>query len=424
MRKTYQYKLKLTAPQRQEIDRWLDMLRHQYNYLLADRYEWWKYNRSNLVIPKGEYCLRWCEIGSQKLRNNPDWHSQSASLPLLKKERPWYQEIYSQVLQDCVKRVKLSFDRFISGDSKGNRSGRPRFKNKSRYRTFTFPKVKNDNLVDKTIKLPKLGILEFVKSREIEAGFKLKTVSITRKADGYYINFSVEDKSIPEIELETKPTELNTVGIDLGLEKLYVDSSNNQALPEKHLRKAEIKLAKLQRKLEDSSRSKKAKRLVRRAISRLHQKIARARKHWHYNEAHRLIKSCDVLAIEELKIRNMKRRNKPKKVDGVFVPNGQSSKSGLNKSWSDNGVANFVEILTQVAQKFGTRIIKVNPKGTSQHCSRCLNRVSKSLSDRWHDCDICALSCDRDYNSALLIKKLAVGSSQDKKLPSLAGLLS
>ena len=84
MRKTYQYKLKLTAPQRQEIDRWLDMLRHQYNYLLADRYEWWKYNRSNLVIPKGEYCLRWCEIGSQKLRNNPDWHSQSASLPLLK----------------------------------------------------------------------------------------------------------------------------------------------------------------------------------------------------------------------------------------------------------------------------------------------------------------------------------------------------
>jgi hypothetical protein len=50
MRKTYQYKLKLTAPQRQEIDRWLDMLRHQYNYLLAQRYEWWKYNRSNLVF--------------------------------------------------------------------------------------------------------------------------------------------------------------------------------------------------------------------------------------------------------------------------------------------------------------------------------------------------------------------------------------
>ncbi len=63
------------------------MLRHQYNYLLADRFRWWKYNRCNLIIPQGEYCLRWCEIGTQELRDNPDWHSQSASLPMLKQLR-------------------------------------------------------------------------------------------------------------------------------------------------------------------------------------------------------------------------------------------------------------------------------------------------------------------------------------------------
>ncbi len=424
MRKTYQYKLMPTAAQRQEIERWLSMLRYQYNYLLADRFRWWQMNRCNLIIPQGEYCLRWCELGSGQLRNNPDWHSQSASLPLLKKERPWYKDIYSQVLQDCVKRVKLAFERFVKGDSKGNRSGRPRFKNKVRYRTFTFPTIPDENLVGSTIKLPKLGWFKFRKSRNIESGFKLKTVSITRKIDGYYINLSVEDKSVPDIEINTVPTELNTVGIDVGLEKLYVDSNNNQTLPQKHLRKSESKLALLQRKLDDNTRSKKAKRLVRRAISRLHQKIARQRKHWHYSEAHKLAKNSEVLAIEDLKIRNMKRRNKPKKIEGVFVPNGQASSSGMNKSWSDNGVANFLEILSQVAQKYGTKIVKVNPKGTSQHCSRCLNRVSKTLSDRWHSCDVCNLSCDRDYNSALLIKKLAVGSSQDKKLPNLADLLS
>ena len=422
MRKSYQYKLKLTASQRQQINRWLDMLRHQYNYLLADRFNWWKYNRCDLIIPQGEYCLRYCEIGSQELRNNPDWHSQSASLPALKKQRPWYKEIYSQVLQDCVKRVKLAFDRYIKGNSSGSRSGRPRFKNRNRYRTFTFPKIKDENLTGNQIKLPKLGVLEFIKSRDIENGFKLKTVSLSRKADGYYITFSVEDKSVPDLEIDTIPTELNTVGIDLGLEKLYVDSFNNRALPQKHLRKSELKLAKLQRKLEDFSRSKKAKRLVQRAISKLHQKIARQRKDWHYNEAHKLIKSCDVLAIEDLKIPNLKRKNKPKKIEGVFVPNGQSSRSGLNKSWSDNAVGQFVEILSQVAKKYGTRIVKVNPRGTSQHCSNCLNKVSKTLSDRWHDCDSCGLSVDRDYNSALLIKKLAVGSSQDKNLPSLLSL--
>lgn len=423
MRKTYQYKLKLTATQRRDINRWLRMLRAQYNHLLAQRFNWWRYNRCDLVVPQGEYCLRWCEIGSQELRDNPDWHSQSASLPQLKLERPWYQEIYSQVLQDCVKRVKLAFERYIKGDANGSRSGRPRFKGKNRYRTFTFPSAPDKNLAGNTIKLPKLGVLEFVKSRDIAPGFKLKTVSITKKADGYYISFSVEDKSVPEPEFDTAATESNTVGIDLGLSKLYIDSNNNQALPQRHLRVAESKLAKLQRKLEDSSRSRKAKRLIRQAVARLHQKIARQRKHWHYSEAHRLARSCQVLAIEDLKIRNLKRKNKPKQVDGVFVPNGNSAKAGLNKSWSDNGVANFVQILSQVACKYGTRIIKVNPRGTSQYCSRCLNRVSKTLSDRWHSCYQCHLSCDRDYNSALLIKKLAVGISQDKTLPSLADLL-
>lgn len=423
MRKTYQYKLLLTASQRREIDRWLDMLRAQYNYLLHERFDWWEYHRSYLVVPQGKYCLRWCELGGSELKDNPDWHSQSAGLPTLKQDRPWYRDIYSQVLQDCVKRVKKAFERFLAGDSKGKKSGRPRFKNRARYRTLTYPSIPGKNLMGSSIKLPKLGVLKFIKSRDIEPGFKLKTASITRKADGYYLGLSVEDKSIPEVELDTMPTESNTTGIDVGLEKLYVDSDNNQALPVKHLRKSESKLAKLQRKLENNARSKKAKKLVRRAIARLHQKIARQRKHWHLTEAHKLAKNCQVLAVESLSIRNMKRRNKPKKVDGVFVPNGQAASSGLNKSWSDNGVGNFLEILSQVAQKHGTRIVKINPSGTSQHCSQCLNRVSKTLNDRWHKCNSCDLSCDRDYNSALLIKKLAVGSSQDKTLPSLKDIM-
>ncbi len=89
-------------------------------------------------------------------------------------------------------------------------------------------------------------MFKFRKSRNIESGFKLKTVSITRKIDGYYINLSVEDKSVPDIEINTVPTELNTVGIDVGLEKLYVDSNNNQTLPQKHMRESESKLALLQ----------------------------------------------------------------------------------------------------------------------------------------------------------------------------------
>ena len=79
-----------------------------------------------------------------ELRNNPDYYSQKKTLPQLKKSHPWYAEIYSQVLQDVVKRVKVTFDRFLKGDSNGKRSGRPRFKPRSRYRTFTYPQIKED----------------------------------------------------------------------------------------------------------------------------------------------------------------------------------------------------------------------------------------------------------------------------------------
>lgn len=67
------------------------------------------------------------------------------------------------------------------------------------------------------------------------------------------------------------------------------------------------------------------------------------------------------------------------------------------------------DILPQVAAKAQCKVIKVNPAGTSQHCAICLNRVPKSLSDRWHDCPYCGVSIQRDHNSGILIKKVGLG---------------
>jgi putative transposase len=424
MKQAFQYKLLPSTNQRREIDRWLDMLRHQYNYLLGDRFNWWQYNRSDCVIPQGEFSQIACTIGSGVLRDNPDWHSQSASLPQLKKERPWYQDIYSQVLQDCVKRVKLAFDRYVQGDCKGKRSGKPRFKSKNRYRTFTFPQAKDSWLIGNKVNFPKLGLIKFVGHRPIQEGFQIKTASITKKADGYYVTFVVEDKTVPEFVPDTIATEGNSLAIDLGLEKLYTDNLDNRVLPEKHLRKSEDKLAKLQRKLADESReglsartgraackprSRKAKKLIRRAIAKLHQKIARQRKQWHYEEAKKLCQRAEVIFIEDLKIANLRRKNKPKKVDGKYLPNGQSRKAGLNKSFSDCAISQFVEILQHQARKLGVLIVKLNPKNTSQVCWKCLNKVSKTLSDRWHECGACNESIDRDLNSSKLLLKLGLG---------------
>jgi putative transposase len=48
------------------------------------------------------------------------------------------------------------------------------------------------------------------------------------------------------------------------------------------------------------------------------------------------------------------------------LPNGQSAKSGLNKSWNDAAFGQFFTILEYIAGKAGTRTIAVKPAYTSQ----------------------------------------------------------
>ncbi|MFM6134504.1 MAG: RNA-guided endonuclease TnpB family protein, partial [Sphaerospermopsis kisseleviana] len=95
--------------------------------------------------------------------------------------------------------------RFLKGDSNGKRSGRPRFKSRDRYRTFTYPQIKNGCLQGNLINLPMLGKIKVILHRAIPDGFKIKTASVTKKADGYYLTLSLEDTSVPTIKPDFNP---------------------------------------------------------------------------------------------------------------------------------------------------------------------------------------------------------------------------
>lgn len=387
------------------MSRWLEMLRCQYNWMLADRFDWWEMNRCNVNA-----CPLTCSIAEP--REQPDYYGQKRSLVGLKQDRPWYKEIHSQVLQDMVKRVKLTFDRYIKGDCNRNRSGKPRFKGKGRYRTFTFPQADHGWLEGNRVNLPKIGAVKFIYHRPLPEGVALKTVAISLKADGWYVTFSLEDKSVPDWPVvDIEPTDANSVGVDAGLEYFIACSDGSTKEPPKFYRLAEDKLANLQAKRESRAKGSKARRKLNAKIARLHQRIARQRRQWHFETAQELIDKADVIFVEDLQVSNMARRNKPKHgEDGTFLPNGQSAKSGLNKSFADAGIAGFLnEVLPYKAAKAGRLVVKVNPAGTSQHCAICLNRVPKELSDRWHDCPQCGASMPRDVNSGILIKKVGLG---------------
>jgi putative transposase len=188
---------------------WLELLRKQYNYRLAERFNGWEQNRCNIHACS----LTVCHL--PELKDKPDFYSQKRDLVNTKALFPEYQAIHSQVLQDCLQRVQRAFDRWLKGDCNGKRAGRPRFKGVGRYRSFTFPQMKQDCIRGQFIHLPKIGPVKLVQHRPLPEGFVIKTATITRKVDGWYVTLSLQDSSVPEWSPDT-PTWENTMGITWG----------------------------------------------------------------------------------------------------------------------------------------------------------------------------------------------------------------
>ncbi len=113
---------------------------------------------------------------------------------------PEYGDIHSQVLQNCIERVKKAIDRYyIKADKSGHRSGKPRFKGLGRYRSFTYTQMKQDCIKGNRIALPKIGDVKIILHRPIPEGFKIKTAQIVKHADGYYVVLTLQDDSVPTI---------------------------------------------------------------------------------------------------------------------------------------------------------------------------------------------------------------------------------
>ncbi len=289
------------------------MLCAQYNYLLADRFNWFEQNRSPL-----NSCPLVCHL--PELRDNPDYYSQKKTLPQLKKTHPWYGEIYSQVLQDVVKRVKVTFDRFLKGDSNGKRSGKPRFKARHRYRTFTYPQMKEGCWQGNLINLPMLGKVKVVWHRPIPNGFKIKTASVTKKADGYYLTLALEDKTVPEIKPDFAPESIT--GIDVRLKDFLTTSEGETVAIPQHYRSSQKRLRVIQKRV---SRRKKGSNRRQKAIKQLgkkHKKLADKRKDFHFKTANYLLSKYDVVAHEELNVKGLART--------------RLAKSVLDAGWSSN----------------------------------------------------------------------------------------
>ncbi|NET78152.1 transposase [Okeania sp. SIO1F9] len=383
---TYCYKIKPTSEQSAKIDYWLELLRRHWNYANGQRLDW--LNRTRCQLDRCSIVS--CPIG--EIPGKPDYYFQQSALKQTKILFPEYKDIYSEVQQINLQRLDKAWKRWLVPDQTGKRFGRPRFKKSGKLRSFCFSRVNHPKAAvkfdGKQIIISRFGAIPVIVHRHIPDGFTIKTATITKKADGYYVSFSLEDKSVPNLI----PTEniKTAVGIDVGLKEFLTTNTGDTVSVPNFYRKSQSNLARKQSKAARKEIASNNWKKAQNRIAKLHQHIARQREEFHYKTAHKLVKEYDLIAVENLNIKGLARNSK------------------LSKSIYDVAWGAFIEKLNAVAVKRGVHVVKVTPHNTSQNCSNCGHKVPKTLSVRTHSCPKCKTVLDRDENAAVNILNRAL----------------
>jgi len=377
---TYQYKLNPNSEQAATMALWGELLRRHWNYALGQRLDW--LNRTRSSVDRCSLVLE--PIG--EIPRRVDYYTQASELRATKELFPEYKNIYADCQQQNLMRLDKAWKRWLVPDKNGKRGGRTRFKKRGDICSFTFPRVNalkaGAHLTGNRLKLSRIGEIEVVLHRPIPDGFSLKQATLISKADGWYVSFSLEDGTVPEV-LPVNEIK-SAVGIDVGLEKFLATSDGQAVRIPQFYRKSQQQLARQQRQLARMEKGSSNYQRQANKVARLHLHIARQRKDFHYQVAHWLCSLYDLIAFEDLNIKGLART--------------RLAKSILDAAWGA-----FLNILQAVAVKRGKWAKEGNARGTSIECSSCGERVEKTLKDRVHNCPNCGLVIDRDVNSGINI---------------------
>ena len=202
-----------------------------------------------------------------------------------------------------------------------------------------------------------------------------------------------------------------------------LQSNEEQIENPRYYRQAQKHLAKCQRKaqkVKPQPRNDPKKIKAKKALTRAYNKAANRRKDFQHKFSNQLAKTYSLICVEDLQVKNLLRRPKPK-IDETypahFLPNGASAKGGLNKSIADAGWSTFINMLAYKVEYTGSKLIKVPAAYTSQVCPnpQCGIIQPKPLDERWHSCE-CGASMPRDVASAKVILRIGLDSLRNQSV--------
>ena len=363
MKKAYMFRIYPNKNQEVKMVRTLNTCRHLYNNALAERKRRIELNR----LKRNFQLFPW---------GKPEWiYYEDQANNLASNKDSFQKEVHSQVLQNVLKRVEKSIDKFFNG------SGFPRFKGKNRYDSFTYPQsgfdVEINDGKEGKITISKIGSMRIILHRDIVG--KIKTCTIKRDVDQWYAIFTVEIEKQIEKPIETM------IGIDVGLTDLLALNNGEMIKPPKFLRQSELKLGKEQRRLAKKKLRSNNRKEQKNIVAKVHQKIRNQRKDFAHKTARNLVKRFDLIAFEDLQIKNM-------------VQNHHLAKSIMDAGWYQ------IQTLTaSKAEEAGKQVKLCIARGTSQTCHVCGNIQKMTLRDRIFRCNQCGNVENRDINSAKVI---------------------
>ena len=347
-------------------------------------------------------------------KDNLDKPKFRGTLPkeLREKKYPWLgEDTISEALVQSQRNCESAYSNFFKshkGQRKGKEVGHPKFKSKKDHRdSFTLYMIKKEGLIDfnsRAIYIPKLRYTKFrianssLKSKWIEWFLEAVPLSMTisRNACGeYYCSVSFER----EQDLGQSVRLSNSIGLDFSPGSLYVDSNNSTApnyKPYKQLNSK--KLTKLQRNLARKQKDSKNREKARVKLARFEKHISDSRRDYIEKETLRLVRTYDVVGIEDLNLQGMMKFS-------------HNAKNYVDASWYT-----FTQKLLWKAQFNNCVVVKAGRfYPSSRTCNYCgyINH-SLTLKDRKWVCPNCGTEIIRDENAGKNLRDNAINLLVDR----------
>ena len=290
---------------------------------------------------------------------------------LVNSKHPWYYEVSKTAPQYALMHLREAWKKCFQ-----KKAGTPKFKKKGRHDSFTLEgKIKI--ISANKIKIPVIGVLKTYEL--LPCGITPKTLTISRKADQWFISFKLE------VEPKYTPKAIDVVGVDYGILNLATLSTKEVFPGAKKTRQLLKKLAHLQwshRQKQPLSQNWRSSRIK---IARLHHKIANIRCDYLHKLTTYLAKNHGLVVIEDLNVSGMLANRK------------------LALAIADGSFYEFFRQLEYKCQLYGSKLLIVSRWFPSSKTCHCCGEVKQSLplSERIFHCEKCGWKGDRDLNAAL-----------------------